>query len=402
MKTMKKIKVLLAAMLGMVAGMATADEVAVGNVTVPKGGQAVVSINLNNPDKIYTAGQMQLTLPEGVTAVLNSNGNPTAAKGERMAEDHAIGTAHLEDGTDLFTIFSQSSAAITGTEGAMFHVTVTADASLEVGTVLEGALTDIEMTTTDAVPTLFNDQTFTITIGEQADTRTVLDETSTTVPESETGVDVRVKRTINAGEWNTLCLPFAMTEAQVKEAFGDDAELADFTGWSSEEDEDGNIVNITVNFTDVTEVEANHPYIIKVSEDVSEFSVDGVDIQPEDEPTVQVGKKKAERGYFTGTYVADTEVPEDDIFLSGNKFWYSAGQTRMKAFRAYFEFADVLTDMDSSAAKIAISFDMDKTGISRVTSNKEGNGATYNIAGQRVLKPTNGIFIKDGKKITIK
>lgn len=402
MKTMKKIKVLLAAMLGMVAGMATADEVAVGNVTVPKGGQAVVSINLNNPDKIYTAGQMQLTLPEGVTAVLNSNGNPTAAKGERMAEDHAIGTAHLEDGTDLFTIFSQSSAAITGTEGAMFHVTVTADASLEVGTVLEGALTDIEMTTTDAVPTLFNDQTFTITIGEQADTRTVLDETSTTVPESETGVDVRVKRTINAGEWNTLCLPFAMTEAQVKEAFGDDAELADFTGWSSEEDEDGNIVNITVNFTDVTEVEANHPYIIKVSEDVSEFSVDGVDIQPEDEPTVQVGKKKAERGYFTGTYVADTEVPEDDIFLSGNKFWYSAGQTRMKAFRAYFEFADVLTDMDSSAAKIAMSFDKDKTGISRVTSNKEGNGATYNIAGQRVLKPTNGIFIKDGKKITIK
>ena len=402
MKTMKKIKVLLAAMLGMVAGMATADEVAVGNVTVPKGGQAVVSINLNNPDKIYTAGQMLLTLPEGVTAVLNSNGNPTAAKGERMAEDHAIGTAHLEDGTDLFTIFSQSSAAITGTEGAMFHVTVTADASLEVGTVLEGALTDIEMTTTDAVPTLFNDQTFTITIGEQADTRTVLDETSTTVPESETGVDVRVKRTINAGEWNTLCLPFAMTEAQVKEAFGDDAELADFTGWSSEEDEDGNIVNITVNFTDVTEVEANHPYIIKVSEDVSEFSVDGVDIQPEDEPTVQVGKKKAERGYFTGTYVADTEVPEDDIFLSGNKFWYSAGQTRMKAFRAYFEFADVLTDMDSSAAKIAMSFDKDKTGISRVTSNKEGNGATYNIAGQRVLKPTNGIFIKDGKKITIK
>ena len=402
MKTMKKIKVLLAAMLGMVAGMATADEVAVGNVTVPKGGQAVVSINLNNPDKIYTAGQMQLTLPEGVTAVLNSNGNPTAAKGERMAEDHAIGTAHLEDGTDLFTIFSQSSAAITGTEGAMFHVTVTADASLEVGTVLEGALTDIEMTTTDAVPTLFNDQTFTITIGEQADTRTVLDETSTTVPESETGVDVRVKRTINAGEWNTLCLPFAMTEAQVNEAFGDDAELADFTGWSSEEDEDGNIVNITVNFTDVTEVEANHPYIIKVSEDVSEFSIDGVDIQPEDEPTVQVGKKKAERGYFTGTYVADTEVPEDDIFLSGNKFWYSAGQTRMKAFRAYFEFADVLTDMDSSAAKIAMSFDKDKTGISRVTSNKEGNGATYNIAGQRVLKPTNGIFIKDGKKITIK
>ena len=41
---------------------------------------------------------------------------------------------------------------------------------------------------------------------------------------------VRVKRTINANEWSTICLPFAITAEQVKGVFGDDVQLGDFTG----------------------------------------------------------------------------------------------------------------------------------------------------------------------------
>ena len=41
----------------------------------------------------------------------------------------------------------------------------------------------------------------------------VLDELSTTAPEKATGVNVTVKRTINANEWSTICLPFDMSEA---------------------------------------------------------------------------------------------------------------------------------------------------------------------------------------------
>ena len=382
-------KILFISLLQAVALIVFAES----NVTVPsldirEGRQTMLTINYEFDEGHAICNyQMEVQLPEGITVVGTS---------VTLGECHSAHTGSIVNNIVVVTSMNE---VVNGTSGMLLKIPVKASEELVAGSQLQGTLHNIKLGQLDETSINPEDVSFTISIVEDI---LVLDETSTTVPESETGVDVRVKRTINAGEWNTLCLPFAMTEAQVKEAFGDDAELADFTGWSSEEDEDGNIVSITVNFTDVTEVEANHPYIIKVSEDVSEFSVDGVDIQPEDEPTVQVGKKKAERGYFTGTYVADTEVPEDDIFLSGNKFWYSAGQTRMKAFRAYFEFADVLTDMDSSAAKIAMSFDKDKTGISRVTSNKEGNGATYNIAGQRVLKPTNGIFIKDGKKITIK
>ena len=227
----------------------------------------------------------------------------------------------------------------------------------------------------------------------------ILDDTSTTLPENATGVNVVVKRTIKANDWSTICLPFEMSEEQVKAAFGDDVELADFTRWSSEEDDDGNIVSINIDFTDVTEIEANHPYIIKVTETISKFNVDGVDIEVDEEPVVQVGKKKAERGYFTGCYVANTEVPENNLFLSENKFWYSKGLTKMKAFRGFFELADVLTAVEGADSRISMSFDNQAEGIKETSSLKSQSSNLYDLQGRRVVKPGKGLYIQNGRKV---
>ena len=229
----------------------------------------------------------------------------------------------------------------------------------------------------------------------------MLDELSATAPVAETNANVRVRRTIQAGEWSTICLPFAMTEEQCKEAFGDDVQLGDFTAWESEEDDDGNIVAIKVTFGDISSIEANHPVIIKTSVDLAEFTVDGVDIEVEDEPTVQVGKKKAERGYFIGTYMAGTEVPENDLFLSDNKFWYSKGLTKMKAFRGYFEFADVLTEVEEASARINIFFD-EPTGVRPVSHTSAEEDCYYNLAGQRVESVRKGLYIKNHQKVFVK
>ena len=227
----------------------------------------------------------------------------------------------------------------------------------------------------------------------------ILDDTSTTLPENATGVNVVVKRTIKANDWSTICLPFEMSEEQVKTAFGNDVELADFTSWSSEEDDDGNIVRINIGFTDVTEIEANHPYIIKVTETISKFNVDGVDIEVDEEPVVQVGKKKAERGYFTGCYVANTEVPENNLFLSENKFWYSKGLTKMKAFRGFFELADVLTAVEEAGSRIAMSFDNQTEGIKETSSLKSQFSNLYDLQGRRIVKPGKGLYIQNGRKV---
>lgn len=172
----------------------------------------------------------------------------------------------------------------------------------------------------------------TIKVLPPLDTRTLLDETSTVMPEAAVGVDVRVKRTLTANVWNTIVLPFPMTSQQVGEAFGDGVQLADFTGCEAKYEKEGDAYasSIKVNFSsDVTAIEANHPYIIKVKEPIKEFTVDGVDINPEEEPSVDrdeyrtgTGTKKDPYVYhynsLIGTYMADTDVPEQTLFLNGN------------------------------------------------------------------------------------
>ena len=400
---MKKFLTLAAALL-MGTGSMTADEVSVDDVTIPQGGQATVSICLTNPDNVYTAGQMLMVLPEGVTAVLKENGDPTTAKGERLSgTSHTIGANHLEDGTDQFTIFSISTEVIPDVEGPLFSITLTADAGLAVGTSLEGQLTNIELSTINGVPAPFNNQKFTITIGEPTDTHVLLDENATSLPEAADGVDVRVRRTINAGEWSTICLPFAMTEEQTKETFGSGVQIADFNDYEFN-DEAG---TITVKFSTATAIEANHPYIIKVAEKVTEFTVDGVDISPEDEPMVDfdTSRRKNQPRQMVGTYVAGTVLEWGALFLSGNQFWYSTGNTTMKGYRAYFNFYDLLPDFEESyqSRSISMIFEGGKTtSISEMENGKSDSSKYYDLQGRRVAKPQKGLFVKDGKKVIIK
>jgi hypothetical protein len=253
--------------------------------------------------------------------------------------------------------------------------------------------------------------------------RTYLSETGTELPESETGANVTIARTIKAGEWGTICLPFAMTEAQVKTAFGDDVELGNFTGCETTLAADEETVShINVKFETVTAMEANHPYIIKVSSDVSEFEVDGVDIvKPNDDevPTVDCDEQKIKVGSkyyyyynsFIGNYTNDFLVPEQCLFLGGGQFWYSTGKTAMMALRAYFSFIDVLPEADQSGARITMSFDGDKdetTGISdatRLMNNEQliMNNGVYDLQGRKVSgTPKKGLYITNGKKYLVK
>ncbi len=261
----------------------------------------------------------------------------------------------------------------------------------------------------------------TITVLPPLDSRTVLDETSTVMPEAATGVDVRVRRTLTADVWNTIVLPFSMTSQQMAEAFGDGVQLADFTGceatYDNEDDEYASAIK--VNFSDVSVIEANHPYIIKVKEPISEFTVDGVDINPEEDLSVNrdeyrtgSGTKKDPYVYhynsFVGTYIANTDVPEQTIFLNGNKFWYSTGLTKMKAYRAYFDFYDVLADVEGAESKISFVVDGEATDIMGISAPRYVEGDVYNVQGLHVGKDVDmnrlpkGIYIVNGKKYSVK
>ena len=234
----------------------------------------------------------------------------------------------------------------------------------------------------------------------------ILDEESTTAPENATGVNVTVKRTINANEWSTICLPFDMSEAQVKAAFGDDVQLAYFTSYDVEKD-GTDVTSITINFDndDLSEgFYANYPYLIKTSKDITEFSLT-TDITPDDvQESYSAGKGANKKsGKFIGTYQANTVVPENTLFLSGNNFWYSTGQTKMKAFRAYFDLLDVLSDVENASSRVVMKWnDEQPTGISEIKHETQKNSQYYDLSGRRVVRPNKGVYIVDGKKTVIK
>jgi len=399
---MKKILFSIMALLA-IAGTSRAQTNAfsVADIELPKNYEAALTVNFQfDAADTYTGYSFNLQLPEELEFVMAEGTDVACTMGSCHDASHSV-TANLSDGLVKVAGLSLSSKPLKGTSGVLLTFTIKPKAAVTVGQTFTGTIKDILLVPIEGAKQNLAESNFTVTIGADADLRTILDETSTTAPAAATGVDVRVKRTFTANQWNTICLPFAMSAAQCKAAFGDDVQLADFTSWSSEEDGEGDIVAINVGFTPVTAIEANHPYIIKVSSAITSFTADAVNIDPEEEPSVQVGKKKAEKGFLTGTYVANFTVPEDNLFLSGGKFWYSKGKTKMKAFRAYFEFADVLASVEGSSAPVFISFDNETTGIKNVEQTT-GDNKYYNLNGQYVENPGKGLYIQNGKKVIIK
>ena len=362
--------------------------------TLEAGAESSISLKMKNTAAIRSFG-FDLYLPEGITATPNSSGKPWGSLNyNRVPKDEDEGQTFIGNEGEIATLRVNVAGAMA--EG---------DYPIIIRT-MKLSETDIaNHYDTDYIES-------TVTITRPGDGRITFDEESdnSEVLKNVTGVDVRVKRTIKADEWSTICLPFAMTETQVKEAFGEDVQLADFTGYDiTKAGED--IIGITVNFNIATAIEANHPYIIKVSTVITEFTVDAVDIVPENEPCVSLGWTTG-RGSsavyhpmdFIGTYVADFDFYNDAkrkaLFLNGNKLYYATENTmHMKAFRAYFDFDDILTDVEN-ASNIKLWVNNDEVDSLQSLSGTPIMGEnTYNLAGQRVGKNYKGIIIESGKKV---
>lgn len=334
--------------------------------------------------------QLKVNLPEGVTV-----------DGTNVVLGSCHTTTHTGSIVNNILVVTSMNVVLQGTSGVLVEIPVVADNNLVVGTQLSGNLENVKLGQTD--------QTSINSTGIQFDVDIVdyilLDENSITEPvASETAKKVKVKRTIKAGEWSTICLPFDMTEDRFYEIFGNDAKLAYFTGYNSPTKVDNNVTGITINFEDEDFSEGftgNYPYMIKISNDVSAFTLT-TSIRP-DEVKEEYKSGKKVIGRFIGKYQAETLVPVDNLFLSGNKFYYSAGKTKMKAFRAYFDLDDVLAEVTSANSRVFMSFG-DETKVVELKDGRiEGLKSCYNLKGQRVEKPVKkGVYIRDGKKVVIK
>lgn len=381
------------------------------DVTVNPGGKTALTIGAAFEKADFIGYQLDITLPKGLSLQAGADGRPAATSLTVLDVTGSVYASTAASTTYRFVASKMGNPVIPAGSYALLSVTILADESLTVGEVMNGALSAIKFSDATQHGTDLADVSFSVAISNEV----VLDENAATLPEAAEGVDVRVKRTINGGEWSTLCLPFAMTEAQVKAAFGSDVQIGDFAGTDSEFDDDDRVVGITVNFDDVTSIEANHPYIIKVSETIEEFTVSGVDIDADEDGACvefdngRSGSRRVVYSGFYGTYHAGTVLGEFTLFLSDNKFWYSAGQTKMKAFRAYFDFLDILTDVEEGGydARVVMRFGGagEASGVrSAAMALRLAAGQCYDLQGRRVESPImrKGLYISDGRKVVVK
>ena len=407
---MKQIMVIVMAVLALLASSADAQNaLSVPNITIPQGGQAPLEIQFKfEEENVFSGFQFDVSLAEGLSLV-EENGKVVYEKGNCYEESHQI-TANFvaDEQVYAFGCLSLESEPILGTKGTLLTVTVEVDASLTVGTVLKGNIRKVALGTVLAESIPLSDVEFTITIDEPDDGRLKFNESSTILPKYTAGqkADVTMQRTIKANQWNTIVLPFTLTKAKAEAAFGSDVQLAEFTGfetiYASEDDMTPDAININLSTYTMTAkkgMPGGKPFVIKTSKDIESFQADNVTLA-EKVNDVENYDEYDTPGRFTGTFVKTT-IPEDGLFISDNKFWYSAGKSTAKAFRCWFELGAVLDKETNFEARVIFKFDDETSGIATVKRTEDES--FYDLMGRKLLKANKkGIYVKNGRKVVVK
>ena len=330
---MKKILLTMAFVLTAL-GNAWADEVTVDDITIPQGSAATLEIKLKNEIKYRQAVQFEVELPAGIELLA---ANVTSRLSTASIRFNTVGTQKwriVAWSTDNKLIGTSKTKA-----NPIIEVQLRADPSLVESTTLTGEncgkIINMEITDPDNTPFKPDDMTFGISIGTAREYIDLWDDQK--LPNYEAPIDVEVHRSIKSGQWSTICLPFDMSELQVKEAFGDDVKLGELTEWSYEGDLP-EVDAINLDFSPVDAIVKQRPYVINVSKAISSFKVQNVyfknNIKPKD---IALDLDGEAYGYMKGVFESTT-VPEYDIFLANNQFWSSTGTTTIKVFHAYLHF----------------------------------------------------------------
>lgn len=200
--------------------------------------------------------------------------------------------------------------------------------------------------------------------------------------------------------WNTLCLPFAVSNFT-----GTPLEGATVRTLASTAFADG---TLTLNFSEnnLTSIEAGKPYIVKWAsgDNITNPMFTNVTITNVADNNVVTDKVT-----FCGISSPKTIEGEDKSVLylgADNKLYYPSTAMTIGACRAYFQLAEGITAGDKANGIRAFVLNFgDETGIDLTPARSQREaGAWYTLDGRRLFgKPTKtGIYINNGKKVIIK
>lgn len=217
-------------------------------------------------------------------------------------------------------------------------------------------------------------------------------------------VTIENRGTLHAGEWNMMCLPFKLSAAGYKKAFGEDVKVAEFTGVTKSEG--GELVSFNLAYiNEKNGMKAATPYLIKPSKEIpmADVTFEGVKVSAkttEEQATGDVNCKLI--GTLQPTIL--DKGHQQLVLKARNELQYMApnSTTPMQACRAYFE----LTGTVAAAKNFSFSIDGETTGVKVIDVNAPSastNTRVYNMNGQLVGTSVEnlpqGIYVIAGKKV---
>lgn len=205
--------------------------------------------------------------------------------------------------------------------------------------------------------------------------------------------EVHLKRTFSANSWNSLCVPFAISDDEVKTQFGNDAKVAAFTGATA----------TTLEFSTCTGIEAGKPYLVYIPEGATQpeyFTFKGVTAFASQPTDVVLQGSTNEKTTFHGYFHKNT-APKGSYVLRKNLVYHLVSDMAIKGFRA------VLID-GTATQRVFTQWSLDgtTTGIGNIDANVIQRYNVYNTNGQMVRHAAtslddlpHGVYIVNGKKV---
>ncbi len=211
--------------------------------------------------------------------------------------------------------------------------------------------------------------------------------------------NVKMLREFGSDYWNTLVVPFDLTRAQLEEAFGEDVQVAKYTGFKTP-------ANIKFETTtgDVTRADL---LLVKPTATVTNPIFKGVTLEegkaytyPEISSSWADGTLFKIAGRFAKQVLTDDDFGK--VYFLNKKGQFTHPTADGNVIRGFRWFIQLKTPESSTGAKIALDVDGDVTSIDAIDNGQFATDAIYNLSGQRVNKAQKGIYIVNGKKVVVK
>lgn len=255
---------------------------------------------------------------------------------------------------------------------------------------------------------------------------------------------VALRRSLTVGQWNDICLPFALSGRQVTQAFGDDARLASVRGL-----DDGATLSVVMEemdlATDSVVLKSGYHYLLlpTLEPDVSASQRLTFGERPYGPiwllPSVSIAKrasartshyynadstahvsvrgtlyrldnsnrigtlvrnKKADPGaYYLNDSTASLEQSADSLTLGGLRFWIKD----LSEGAADRQLHLVLHQLDGTDVDLTGSGLTAIQGLTRDPRRATSGAAVYDLSGRRVTRISSpGFYLIDGKKVYVK